>query len=257
MLRARFGPATFAIAAIVAAAVFVRLGVWQIDRLEQRRHANQLRSERENLPVVDLAAVKEWTTAGDSLTWRRVRASGVYEYRSEIVVRGRSRKGSPGVYVLTPLHLASGSSVLVLRGWLPAPDGVSADLIAGRPGTEPSGPSEVDAVAIPGEPVSPIAPRRHPYADGEHLVLGSLSVDQASTGLGLPLLPLVLLPVGGTAERPGAGPPGLWPIQPPAPSEGPHLMYAVQWFGFALIALAGTVVYVNSRRIIVARGGAA
>lgn len=248
MLRVRFGPATFVIAAVVAAAIFTRLGMWQIDRLEQRRAGNRLRSEREHLPVLELDSLPMSQAAVDGLAWRRVRARGALDYRSEIVVRGRSREGSPGVYVVTPLHLSSGASILVLRGWLPAADGVSADLVAHRPaGPEVNAAlTALEALAVPGEPVSPIAPRHHAYGDGEHLVLGSLAVDQASAGLGLPLPSVVLLPVSELSATSDAG--GPWQVEPPPPSEGPHLMYAVQWFGFALISLAGAIVYLNSRR---------
>ena len=246
----RFGSTTFAIAAIVAAAIFARLGVWQIDRLEQRRNANRLRAEREHLPVLELDAVTAWDEGADSLAWRRVRVHGAYDYRSEIVVRGRSRDGVPGVYVVTPLRVAPGAAILVLRGWLPASDGVSADLVAARsadPDTA-SAPRELVALALPGEPASPVAPRSHTYGDGEHLVLGSLAVDQASAGLGVRFPSVFLIPVSGGPEPAPAGTGAPWPVEPPAPSDGPHLMYAVQWFGFALIALAGTVVYLNSRR---------
>jgi len=38
------------------------------------------------------------------------------------------------------------------------------------------------------------------------------------------------------------------PVEPPTPSDGPHLMYAIQWFGFATITAAGAFLFLRSRR---------
>lgn len=252
MDRSRLGPPTFLIAALVAAAVFTRLGVWQVERLEDRRERNLSMWERAHLPELDLAQVPDDVEA-DSLAWRRVVVRGVYDYGNEVVIRGRSRDGSPGVHVVTPLRIESGTSVLVLRGWLPASDGVSAELGTGRPpaGSGPEGqPREVTGVALPAEGPSPVEPRRREFDVGEQVVLGSIAVDQASEALGLSLLPVFVLPVPGTRAEAEAASGRPWPVDAPTPSDGPHLMYAVQWFGFALITLAGTVVYLSSRRQI-------
>jgi len=39
---------------------------------------------------------------------------------------------------------------------------------------------------------------------------------------------------------------GLQPIQLPELSEGPHFWYAVQWFMFTAVAVAGIVVFIRS-----------
>ena len=47
-----------------------------------------------------------------------------------------------------------------------------------------------------------------------------------------------------TVEPPQQG--GFQPIQSPELSDGPHFWYAVQWFMFTAIAVAGIVVFIRS-----------
>src|SRR5688572_8432486 len=118
----------FAALALAGAVLFVRLGFWQLDRLGQRRERNKLLAARMS------AEVAPWndTTA---LRYRRVRLSGMPDYDREIVLVGRSRGGSPGVNLLTPVRLrGSDTAVLVNRGWVYSPDGASVDHARWREG---------------------------------------------------------------------------------------------------------------------------
>jgi len=108
--------------AIVIAVVCVRLGVWQIARLHQRRAANAVIEAREQAPVLDLTGSETL----DSVQWRRVRASGRYDYARERVWTGRTFQGVPGVVLLTPLRVPGGE-VWVNRGWVPSPDAAQVD----------------------------------------------------------------------------------------------------------------------------------
>jgi surfeit locus 1 family protein len=53
-----------------------------------------------------------------------------------------------------------------------------------------------------------------------------------------------LLPV--LLRRSDSATPLLQPVPLPERSDGPHLSYAIQWFAFALIALAGSVALARS-----------
>ncbi|HEX4561840.1 MAG TPA: SURF1 family cytochrome oxidase biogenesis protein, partial [Gemmatimonadales bacterium] len=86
------------IVAIVIALVCVRLGIWQIARLRQRRAANAGIESRERAPVLDVTGSESL----DSVQWRRVRAAGAYDYARERVWTGRTFQGVPGVVLLTP-----------------------------------------------------------------------------------------------------------------------------------------------------------
>ena len=237
----------FAVVAIVATAVFVRLGTWQLDRLGERRARNADQSALADLPPLELPG----TAAGlptDSLMWRRVRLTGTWDYDHEIIIRGRAALGSPGVHVVTPLRLEGSPAVLVLRGWLPAADGLSADLQSSRP--PPGAAERSDTVVVtgrvfPGEASSAIPPRFTRFEVGVHLVLGSLDLEAAERDLDDPILDAWVLPDSST-DAGGAGVPR--PVAAIPPSDGPHLVYAIQWFGFAAITLAGATLFLISRR---------
>jgi surfeit locus 1 family protein len=105
---------------LVCAAVFARLGVWQLARLSERRAFNTtLESRLDSAPVV-VSALSPDTSVGH---YRRVSASGRYLYDREVAYAGRSRRGSPGVNLLTPLLIAGTDTVVIVnRGWVYSPD---------------------------------------------------------------------------------------------------------------------------------------
>lgn len=195
--------------AVVVAGVCVRLGLWQLDRLGQRKARNAAIAERLAQPPVDLT----YTVTVEGLAGRRISARGVYDYARERVWPARALDGVPGVGVLTPLRFRDGRAVFVDRGWAPSPDGLHVDLARLR---------ERDAADIVG--IAHIPPR------------GRGDVDPARLADSLPydVLPVVIQQTG----DPFPGGPRRWPE--PRLTNGPHLGYAVQWFSFATIAVVGT-----------------
>ena len=141
------GSSRWAFVAVVLAvtAVFVRLGVWQLDRLEERRAENRRARERLRrpplalgLPAVGAGRPDARDTAvlslrTDSMDRRRVVLRGRFDYGREVVLAPRSFGGTPGVYLLTPLVVGDSAAVPVLRGSMPAPDGFHAALGKARP----------------------------------------------------------------------------------------------------------------------------
>jgi surfeit locus 1 family protein len=221
-------------------ALFAALGVWQLQRLGERRAENRLREAALQLPVVELPASDSLETAGgDAIVGRRVRVTGMWAPEQELVVRGHAYLGTPGVYVLTPLVVEPGRAVLVLRGWLPAADGLSADLAGAVPI------ATGDAVTVRGLARAGQNPVRVPvrnvnYPDRTRPVLGNIDLAAADSLIPLHLAEFVVqvLPDGYSSD----GPPGLpTPLPAPELNDGPHALYAFQWFGFALIALAGAI----------------
>src|SRR5688572_6110495 len=105
------------------AAVCVRLGVWQLDRLAARRAVNAAALARRGLPEVALPA----RLPAESLSGRPVRATGRYDRTAEIVLRGQVFGGVPGVVLVTPLRIegAGDTVVLVERGFVPSPDALT------------------------------------------------------------------------------------------------------------------------------------
>jgi cytochrome oxidase assembly protein ShyY1 len=80
---------------------------------------------------------------------------------------------------------------------------------------------------------------------GELAVLGSLDLEVAHRAVDDLALDAWVLP-DVPADADGTVVPR--PVEAPPPSDGPHLMYAIQWFGFAAITLAGATLFLISRR---------
>lgn len=201
-----------AVLGLVAAAVCLRLGVWQLDRRAERLAWNAGVERRMASPAITvMSGIPE--VPAESLAFRRARAEGRFAFEDQVVVRNRTHRGVPGVHVLTPLRFPDGTAVLVNRGWTYAPDAATADLDAVAEPTE----AAVEGVFEP--------------PDRRAVVPDSLPVEY-------PLFPLVLRRL---SPAPG-GPEALLPAVLPALDAGPHLSYAVQWFVFATIAAVGGVI---------------
>lgn len=244
----------FAIVAVLAVAVFLRLATWQLERLGERRELNSERAALAELPPIELRPDRPLPPV-DSLLWRRVHLTGSWQFDREIVIRGRAALGSPGVHILTPIGRETGPDVLVLRGWLPAADGLSADLRSVRPaGDKEAPPADVVGLMLPGEPSAAIPPRLSRFDDDVHLVLASIDFEAIHESVDDPILDAWVLPdsvpEAGAAVRPRF-------VEPAPPSDGPHLMYAIQWLGFAAITAAGTIVFLFNRYRDPGRNGSA
>ena len=204
--------------AVVSAAVFVRLGFWQLSRLKERRAQNAVIAGRLTSPEVPWSSL-----AGmDSARLRRAVVTGTADTAAEFAILGRSRDGSPGVWIITPMRVAgSEQAVLVNRGWVYAPDAQTVDLGRWRE----------HRTAFHGYTQS-IATTGIASVKGR----GIRSFDSAGVDSLLPYkfapLYLVALDSGDVDSIPAR-------LPVPKLDDGPHLSYAIQWFCFALIALVG------------------
>jgi surfeit locus 1 family protein len=215
-------PVGLAVLAGVVAVLCLGLGRWQLGRRVERRAANAAVAARRALPP--LVVTGAGLTA-DSAWQRRVALRGVYDHERERVFAGRSVDGVPGASLLTPLRLADGAAVFVDRGWVPSPDARGVDRALTR---------EADSAAFVGLAL------RAPRARGD--------VDPAALADSVPyaLVPFLVqrLPDDG-AYAPTRVPVRRWPAPPL--DDGPHLMYAVQWFAFAAIAIGGMIAVLRRR----------
>jgi surfeit locus 1 family protein len=238
-MRPRKSHLLLGVLAILAAALFVRLGLWQLDRLDHRQTRNEARRARLALAPLELEP-GALLPAADSVAWRRVILTGRYDFERELVVRGRAYRGTPGAELLTPVRLGD-AGVLVHRGWLPAPDGYRPDLTLGRPAAsgDPD-PVRVEGIALP-DPGSGGAgvPTTYVVAGKEHVVVSRIDL-----GVAQEALPYALAPFYVRATRPGVTGASLQPLADLDLSDGPHLGYAIQWFAFAFIAIGGAAVLI-------------
>ena len=235
---------SFIAVAIVLAAVFVRLGVWQLERLSERRGVNEERAARLTEPVLNQAG----DVPADRVIWRRVVLTGVYDYDREVVLFGRSRRGVPGVHVVTPLRVADSLAVMVLRGWLGAADGMSAELATGRPeAMRPQGLEEVtvEGIALPFPPVDSASAIVREIDGAEHVVMRLMEPETIEAYVPYRIARWYAL--GGAEPPPGSE---LRVVPPPERNDGPHLAYAIQWFAFAIIAIVGALLFTRRRAFV-------
>jgi surfeit locus 1 family protein len=228
--------ALLALAVVLLALLFVRLGFWQLDRHRQRAAFNlevaeAARGEMLRLEGAQLARLREEPGA---FAYRQAVAAGTPRPAEAFLLRGRMRAGQPGVHLLLPLVLEDGSVLVVDRGWIPSADGVRAE-----PWTYLEElPERYLGLLFPLHPEEGRARPLEVQVDGrEVLTLARLEIPDLATHLAAEPFPLYLreLPGGDRADPP-------LPSAAPQPDGGPHLSYAVQWFSFALIALIGLLV---------------
>ena len=219
---------TLALAAVVA--VCIRLGFWQLSRLDERRQVNAAVAARlDQPPIGDIARLADTT----GVAYRIATASGLYDNERYIILPGRSHQGVPGVYLLMPLRLAGRTdAVLVNRGWIPAPDAATIDARDFAVGT----PVEVRGLVLPFPGREQSLAQRESTARPDSFVhvLYRIDEDALRAQFPYPLADVMLqrLHVAGSPRYPTA-------LEPPPLDPGPHLGYALQWFGFALIGIIG------------------
>lgn len=228
----------FLLLAVVLAAIFIRLGFWQLSRLGQRRARNRIVSAHLAEPIVPLRTL----STDSSSALRRASVNGTPDADREIVLAARSYQGSPGVYLFTPMRIAgTDTAELVNRGWIYAPDGASVDLKRWRESTTSFvGYTELMPVGNMAKPDGVLRP--------DARVARQLDLATVSSLLPYPVSRLYLVATEQDTTKPVAQRVARLPA--PALDEGPHLSYALQWFAFAAIALiGGTAVAVRGRSL--------
>lgn len=209
------------------AVTFVLLGLWQLDRHEQRTTRNALVAERIDAPAAELADLAG--VPADDLAYRRVRLSGRYVVDEEVLLTPRARDGRPGHHVLSPLVTDEGDAVIVDRGWVPFE-------LSDPPvpqAAPPAGEVRISGLVFPDEPAARFSPAIP--AHGHLTTVSRVDLDRLQQQVEQPLRPYYVLlqdqdPAG--ADLPVAA-------ATPELTEGNHLSYAVQWFLFAAVGLIG------------------
>ena len=219
-----------AIASVVALSC-IGLGIWQLQRLADRRTRNAaIERERSSAPMLITTAVGR----GEVEPYTPVRVSGEFDPDREVLVFGRSLDGEPGHLVVTPLVFDDGTAVLVIRGWVPFDHQTVPVADAGPP----TGELTIHGFLVPDEGDGSTVP-------DEHGVIGRLDVRGIRSTLPYPVLALAIQLSEQDPPQPSDLP---VPLPPEELSQGPHLSYAIQWFTFATIAVVGGVILLRRER---------
>jgi len=217
-----------AVATLLTVSLLSALGFWQLDRARQKRDLHALFTERLEQAPLDLSLHDTVPLADEA--WRATRAYGSHGTPT-FLLDNRIREGRVGYEVLSSFTLADGKRILVDLGWVPA-DADRRDV--------PRIELPPQALALRGRLAPPpstgiaLGPPSPPEEVGPGL-WRIQRVDFAALGaaFGTEYLPaLVYL----DADEPG-GYDRAWVL--PAPDDGKHTAYAVQWF-----SMAGAVVII-------------
>jgi surfeit locus 1 family protein len=221
-LRAWLSPGLLALHAlgIVAVVFCVVMGLWQAGVYDDRQHDEQ--ADKRSVPRVALTDL--WTPDEPFLTrfnHRPVTIDGTFAPTADqLWVTGKEHDGQDGAWLVAPLQVDGGDTMLVVRGWAPEP-GALPEVPAGR--------VSIDAVLEPGETA----------AD---------SFDPSTRTVGAVRIPALIneLPYdlysGFAISTDAAASGGLDLVPPPHPDDVSwtaglrNLAYALQWWVFGLFA---------------------
>lgn len=226
---------------LAAAAVMIRLGIWQLDRLEQRRAFNtQVESARKQL-ALDLNEGQLADIA--QMEWRAVQFAGEYDFANQVAVRNQYYAGQYGYHLMTPL-LSQGIAVVVDRGWIPADSNSTPE--DWRKYDVPGEVKVAGQIRLgQGKPAFGGIADALP-ADGSKLhVWNNANIEQIAHQLPYPILPVYIQQnYDPLDEEPPI------PFQPTLElTEGPHFGYALQWFTFAAILLIGYPFFIGKQEV--------
>ncbi len=227
---------------LAAMLVMARLGIWQLDRLAQRRAINAQHVRVMSLPPLDLNTPRSPQALTDAI-YQDATVRGHYDRAGEVLLRNQVWEDRPGYHLLTPLVIdGSGQAVLVDRGWVALDQAAPAQLAA----LAESGTLTVTGRLMPSQTENGLGtPSDPPLAAGQTRLdaWNRINLERIGLQMSAPLLPVYLI------AAPDEAHPGLLPRSLPEVdlSEGPHQGYAIQWFIFAAILAIGYPFYVRKQ----------
>lgn len=220
-----------AVFVLVLAATFIRLGEWQLHRLDWRRETNAQVTTNASAPVRPYQEVFDGSPVTDAEQWQRVTATGTFDTQHQFLAMFRNRGGDSGSEVISVLKTDRGENLLVDRGFIKRERG------------------GVENIAIPAPPTGPVTVtgyvRRSENGKPANVTVVDNRMRLVNSSEIAKVLPYQVLDgyVGATSVTGQSA--DLLPMVTPELGEGPHLSYAIQWFCFTAIAVAGMVVLIR------------
>lgn len=219
--------------ALLAFVALVALGVWQIER-RAWKHAliAQIDARLKAAPVTP-PGPDTWAAIGTADAYRRIALEGVYLAGRDTFVKAVTVRGG-GFWALSPLRTARGFVVLVNRGFVEHP---------GAP--VPAGPVRVTGLLRVTEPGGGFLRGNDPA--GDHWF--SRDVAAIARARHLERVAPYFIDAD-AASAPVGGPIGGLTVVTFADN---HFVYALTWFGLAILVLVGFIVVVRDERRLRAR----
>jgi len=217
--------------AILIGITFVRLGLWQLDRAQEKQDM-QLRSES--------AAAEAPLTSIDPDMWmddiyRTVQLTGSFDWRRQFLLDNRTVDGQAGFDIITPYFFTDGQYVLVNRGWI----GHNGDRKVVLPDNSAAQADLTGLLANPSRGFT-LGAATVPASDGEPSWPVTLQfIDYGTIAAKLDKIPVIEGIVVADSGQPFSL---RYHWKPVAGGAEKHLGYAFQWFAM-LIALICLYLY--------------
>lgn len=230
--RSTFLKAVLVLAGIALFISFLSLGTWQVQRRAWKLDLIERVNERVRSQPVAVPAPPQWPSVQpDSHEYLAVQVQGKWMEGRSVFTQAVTELGA-GFWLLTPLQQADGTQLLVNRGYVPTEQRKAlAERIAGAP-ADAAG----DAVTVTGllrfsEPKGGFMRDNAPAEDRWH----SRDVQAIAQAKGLDHVAPFFVDAGvpGQAATSGWPRPGLTVIQ----FTNTHAVYALTWYGLALMVL--------------------
>ncbi|MBI1211929.1 MAG: hypothetical protein GC190_10735 [Alphaproteobacteria bacterium] len=221
------------IVTIGALILLIGLGVWQLERREEK-HA--LLAEIAHRMIAPAESVEALLIEEDTAAFRHATAEGVFENAKEAYVfapRSDESGTHLGYKVVTPLRLTAGALIMVDRGWVPMEQRNPAARIKGQIETP---------VAIRGVLRPTVSPGM--FTPDPNVVEHIWYVrDILGMAAALGLKPATSLYLEASTAAQG----GPVPISDAPEIPDNHLQYAITWFALALVLVIIYFVFHHSR----------
>ena len=214
---------------------FSALGVWQVQRLAWKQELiRQVDARIHAAPVA--APAPDQTIRRQADQYRRVVVSGRFDHQHEALVKAVTDLG-PGYWVMTPLLTDRGFTVLINRGFVPSERQKPADRAAGQV----EGETTVVGLLRLSEPNGGFLRANDPA--GDRWFSRDVAGIAKARGLSGPVAPYFI--DADATPNPGGWPRGGLTVVRFANS---HLIYALTWFGLALMSAAGFVLFAREEK---------
>ncbi|ONF96752.1 SURF1 family protein [Sphingomonas jeddahensis] len=226
--------AGFVALCLALTALFVGLGIWQVERRAWKLDLIEKVEGRVHAAPSPLPAREQWN--GD-LAYRRVRVTGTFLHDRETLVQALTALGG-GWWVVTPLRTAAGT-ILVNRGYVPDDKRDPATRLAAQPVGEVS----VTGLIRTTEPGGGFLRSNDPA--GNRWFSRDVAAIAKAKRLGA-VIPFFI--DADATPNPGGYPVGGLTV---IAFNNNHLGYALTWFSLAVLCVGGVVMVIRSGR----RGG--
>ena len=227
------------LATVMVMALCIKAGLWQYNKAQAKLALQTQLNARLTQPaeVLTDALITGKLVVPQDLRYRRVKFTGVYNTRYQVLLDNQVENTLAGYHVLTPMQVqGSKFYILVNRGWIAGvPDQVGVNRKLPTIDT-PQGPQTIEGdIAIPAAKFfsleAPPATEQKWQPVWQHL-------DMQRYAKSVPF-DVQKFVVRLDAKSEAGGFMRNWP--PPGENVNMHLGYAYQWFGFALTLL---VIYI-------------